>query len=308
MRTHREPSALVATVLLAALCGACSVPDPRAAALETLLETEREFSAASQTDGIKAAFLRYLHDEAILFRPHPVNGKRYLSDQPEPGIELSWKPIRAGVACSGELGWTTGPYLVAPPEEGGPSLAGYFVSVWRRQDDGLWKVAVDLGTENPPGDSCADDSEQRPAENRSSTWNGGGESDDQRGKLLELERGLSERSMTAGLAVAYGDVIDVDAQLYRDGRCPATERSAVEAVLADTPGSMTWEPIDATVADSGDLAYTYGSYVLTADAPPNDLLGKGYYVRVWRRSAAGEWRLVLEVTNPLPAEEDPDRA
>jgi ketosteroid isomerase-like protein len=70
---------------------------------------------------------------------------------------------------------------------------------------------------------------------------------------------------------------------------------------------MTWEPIDATVADSSDLAYTYGSYVLTAQAPPSDLLEKGYYVRVWRKDAADDWRLAVEVTSPVPPERDPVR-
>jgi ketosteroid isomerase-like protein len=307
MNTHRSPWSVVAAVLLTALCGGCTTPEHQATVLETLLDSEREFSAASQTDGMKAAFLRYLHDEAILFRPHPVNGKRYLSDRPESAIQLSWKPIRAGVARSGELGWTTGPYVVAPLDEGGPPLEGYFVSVWRLRDDGLWKVVVDLGTVNPPDDSCPDESEQWPAEIASSSGSGGGESDDPRGELLDLERRLSERSTAAGIATVYGDVLEVDARLYRDGRCPATDPSAVQDLLADTPGPMGWEPIDATVSDSGDLAYTYGSYFLATEAPPHDLLGKGYYVRVWRRSDAGEWRLVLEVTSPVPAEEDPTR-
>ena len=297
-------SALVAVPLLTVLCGGCSPPDSQNTALETLLDTERAFSTASQTNGMKAAFLRYLHDDSILFRPHPVNGKRYLSGRPETGIQLSWRPIRAGVARSGELGWTTGPYRVEPLEEGGPPLTGYFVSVWRRQGDGAWRVVVDLGTENPRDETCAEESESWPAEITETPGNVGGDPDSQRGELLELERALSDKSATAGIAPAYGDLLDADARLYRDGRCPATERSAAEELLADTPGSMTWEPIAATVADSSDLAYTYGSYVLAAQAPPNDLLEKGYYVRVWREGAAGDWRLALEITSPVPAEED----
>lgn len=298
---------LVAAVLLAAHCGGCSAPLPQKSALETLLDTERAFSNSSQTDGMKAAFLSYLDDDSILFRPHPVNGKDYLSGRRETGIQLSWKPIRAGVARSGELGWTTGPYRVEPLEEGGLPLHGYFVSVWRRQGDGVWRVVVDLGTENPRDESCAEEPQSWPDEIMETPGNDGGDPDSLRGELLALERMLSHKSATAGIALAYGDVLDADARLYRDGRCPATDRSAAEELLADTPGSMTWEPIDATVADSSDVAYTYGSYVLTSQAPPKNLLGKGYYVRVWRKSAAGDWRLVVEVTSPVPTEEDPVR-
>ncbi|MGH9557119.1 MAG: hypothetical protein ACRD2Y_14980, partial [Terriglobales bacterium] len=39
--------------------------------LKSLVETEREFSKTSEKKGVREAFLTYLADNAILFRPNP---------------------------------------------------------------------------------------------------------------------------------------------------------------------------------------------------------------------------------------------
>ena len=49
--------------------------NPGADPLETLVASERAFSAMSVEKGMKDAFLTYLADDGIIFRPLPVNGK-----------------------------------------------------------------------------------------------------------------------------------------------------------------------------------------------------------------------------------------
>ena len=291
----------VTAVILTALCLACSPPADDA--LETLLDTERDFSTASEAYGMKAAFLRFLHDDSILFRPHPVDGKRYTSGRPDSGVQLSWTPIRAAVARSGDLGWTTGPYRVAPVEEGDPPLLGYFVSIWKRQPNGRWKVAVDLGTENPPDDSCAEEPELTAPKNAAPSGRTDADPATARAALLDLERLMSQTSVDKGIAIAYDDLLENDVRLYRDGRCPATESEAAKWLLAETPGVMSWEPIDGSVAKTGDLAYTYGSYKLVSPLDREVALANGYYVRLWRPRAEKDWGLILEVTSPVPPEE-----
>jgi len=56
--------------------------------------------------------------------------------------------------------------------------------------------------------------------------------------------------------------------------------------------SVSFEPQFASVADSGDLAYTYGAYTMQ----PGDK--KGYYAHFWKREKNGDWKLVIDVTNP----------
>ena len=65
----------------------------------------------------------------------------------EPGVSLRWTPTRADVAASGDLGWTTGSYVSESPTPDGTVVRGegVYVSIWRRQPDGSWRVVMDLG-------------------------------------------------------------------------------------------------------------------------------------------------------------------
>ena len=69
----------------------------------------------------------------------------------QPGVSLRWEPLRADISASGDLGWTTGTYMSEAAGEDGTVTRGEgrYVSIWRRQADGSWKVVMDLG--NPTG-------------------------------------------------------------------------------------------------------------------------------------------------------------
>lgn len=62
---------------------------------------------------------------------------------------LAWAPDLA--AGSGGWGWTSGRYRSTRPGPDGPApREGRYLTVWRRQPDGAWKVAMDTGV--PDGD------------------------------------------------------------------------------------------------------------------------------------------------------------
>ena len=58
----------------------------------------------------------------------------------------------AEVSSSGDLGYTVGSFESYGLDESGAEVRGQglYVSIWRRQADGSWKVEMDLG--NPTGD------------------------------------------------------------------------------------------------------------------------------------------------------------
>jgi ketosteroid isomerase-like protein len=64
---------------------------------------------------------------------------------------LSWEPTRAGVAASGDLGYTIGRYRSRRLERGGLVVerTGAYVTMWRRDDAGTWKVVLDSGVPDP---------------------------------------------------------------------------------------------------------------------------------------------------------------
>lgn len=60
---------------------------------------------------------------------------------------LTWEPLRAEVSKSGDLGYTVGRYTSVRLGNLGQEVrsSGLYVSIWRRQEDGSWKVEMDLG-------------------------------------------------------------------------------------------------------------------------------------------------------------------
>jgi ketosteroid isomerase-like protein len=53
---------------------------------------------------------------------------------------------------------------------------------------------------------------------------------------------------------------------------------------------LTLAPIGGGVADSRDMAYTYGSYEIQEGGRTRE---KGYYAHMWKRDEAGRWKVVV---------------
>jgi ketosteroid isomerase-like protein len=64
---------------------------------------------------------------------------------------LRWQPTRAEILIPGDLGFTTGRYeRRAKNKEGKVEVEhGTYVSVWRKQADGSWKIILDTGNADP---------------------------------------------------------------------------------------------------------------------------------------------------------------
>jgi ketosteroid isomerase-like protein len=78
----------------------------------------------------------------------------------------------------------------------------------------------------------------------------------------------------------------------------------VIADLLGLPGlALSWEPAKVEVAQSGDLAYTQGSYQLTTtDAHGKPMTDQGKTLEVWKKQADGAWKCVADMwSSDLPA-------
>ena len=56
---------------------------------------------------------------------------------------------------------------------------------------------------------------------------------------------------------------------------------------------LEWTPDFIEVANSGELAYTYGKYTLKL-AENDSLLGKGIFHSIWKKQADGTWKYVWD--------------
>jgi ketosteroid isomerase-like protein len=70
-----------------------------------------------------------------------------------PNLKITWHADQADVARSGELGYTRGTYQMSFTDAGGKTIPdnGKYVTVWRKQADGSWKVVLDIFNTDLPG-------------------------------------------------------------------------------------------------------------------------------------------------------------
>jgi ketosteroid isomerase-like protein len=66
-----------------------------------------------------------------------------------------------------------------------------------------------------------------------------------------------------------------------------------------TPGfGVSWSASVVEVAGSGDVGYTSGTYDLHANAPDGSPFSDhGKYLTVWKKDAAGAWKVALDTFN-----------
>ncbi len=122
---------------------------------DQLIQTDKDFSALSEKVGMKAAFLEYADENVVLLRPNhrPLEGKTEMNKNfksfSDSSFILTWQPLFATVARSGDLGYTYGIYTSAVKDEDGNRVEnkGTYVSVWKRDVSGKWKFVVDSGNE-----------------------------------------------------------------------------------------------------------------------------------------------------------------
>lgn len=276
---------------------------PEASAnFNSLVESEHAFARAAAEKGTRDAFLEFLADDGIVFQPGPVNGKQSWSARPKrPGL-LSWYPILANVSSAGDMGYTTGPWeFRRDGADEKPIAYGNFVSVWKKQADGRWRVALDIGTGNEAPASAPPDKAEGGQQAATGKPRLKAENVDERSALMDVDREFAKASASQGAAKAFSSYAADDLRLHREGQFPLKGKEAALAVLSAKPERLSWQPLRADVARSGDLGYTYGTYELggtgAADAPPQE---SGNYLRIWKQEAGGKWKVVLDLLNPIP--------
>ena len=293
-KPHRRPAlAMAAAALTVSIPSWAGAQEAREEALASLVAAERGFAAAAAEVGVGESFLRNIADDGVLFRPDPVNGRAWLEAHPSPGRGLSWYPRHARVAASGDLGFTTGPW-VARDSTGAAVGHGHYFTVWRRDAGGAWKFLVDQGTPHPAYPSApAPWSPERaaylappaPAASVAAA----------RESLRAADAAFGEQAGREGLAAALEAHGSDDVWLLRPRAFPAEGKSAALAAVRADPRRLTAAPEAAHVSRDGGFGWVYGRYRLDAAASDAHPQQDGWYLRVWAREGDGPWRLLADL-------------
>lgn len=121
------------------------------AAARKLLQLEADFASATAQRG-GDGFASFFANDAITL---PAQGRILSGDASKDTMrwnpkdfELSWQPVKAEVAASGDLGYTYGYYQsVSHTTKGDVRREGKYTTIWRKQKNGEWKVVLDMGNE-----------------------------------------------------------------------------------------------------------------------------------------------------------------
>lgn len=269
---------------------------------------ELSFARRCQEVGVRASFMEYFADDGIAFKPEPfcyAETVRMLPPQPDPkAVQLEWEPQAAGIAASGELGFTTGPSVRTDRSaKDKPKSYGQFFSIWKKQNDGTWKVVVDIGTRSPSQSSSLGRPCGEPTKPEWHNTSEGRPADDRRSTILKLEREFIKACAAEGGLAAYLSRVEGTTRLHRQDHLPIVGTNAIKTLLGKEPFVSIWSPMGSDVSLADDLGYTYGSYEIrrSSDMPATE---KGYYLHLWTKNADGEWKLIADITNPL---EDADK-
>ena len=139
------PGSSVAIAAVAVKSSTASAPSPAKAAADEVRATETAF-AKTMAARDHAAFAAMLADETIFFGSTRVlRGKAAVSEGwarffEGPDAPFAWGPERVEVLESGRLALSTGPVF-----DPAGHRTGTFNSIWRREDDGRWRIVFDNG-------------------------------------------------------------------------------------------------------------------------------------------------------------------
>jgi ketosteroid isomerase-like protein len=129
----QRPAMAMAVMLTAVITGCAPwgpPPNPR-----EVMEADRAFAKATGQRGY-------------------VDGRDVIRELMVPAFAdtttaLRWEPDTAVVAVAGDLAYTLGHWESVVRTVTGDSVVarGNYVTLWRRQSDGSWKVALDIGNQ-----------------------------------------------------------------------------------------------------------------------------------------------------------------
>jgi ketosteroid isomerase-like protein len=127
-----------------------------------LFDLEAKFAQATAEGGGKAFAAWFAEDGVSLGKGQPpVHGREAIAKQATwspKSYQLLWTPTDAMMSPGGDMGYTWGHYEGHSRDADGNSnvTTGRYLTIWRKELDGTWKVVLDASSDEPAGagDCC----------------------------------------------------------------------------------------------------------------------------------------------------------
>ncbi len=256
----------------------------------SLVAAENYFAGIINEKGINKAFLTVSDDQTIVFKPGPLRATDFYEKQKKSSAELTWQPALAKISKSGDWGFTTGPYQYTAD---GEIAFGDYVSVWKTNDKGVWKLAVDLGIshEKPltePALSYLDPKSTKYFRQRSKARQ------KQREDIVLTSDRLFSKTLANYSSLAYNVFLSENSRLLFPGYQPVIGKKMIAEFFRTRDIDIQTEVVEADRANGSDLAYTYG----TANITQSGQMSAYHYLRIWEVQDGHKWNVILEIFSP----------
>ncbi|MDZ7900248.1 MAG: hypothetical protein U5N85_19770 [Arcicella sp.] len=256
-------------------------------ALKKMVETEKAFAQTSLDKGTKDTFLEFLSNDAIVFdKGTAINGLEYWQKLDFKNLMI-WQPTFAEITVSEELGYTLENFQVRSLAiDNRPISYGTSFSLWKKQTDGNWKIAVNFKVNHPEINPVTPLIKESFATFKPNE--------------LKNTAVLAERMVFMNDFFYWKNAktslnpfephLSQDIKLYRNNVLPILGREAAKNYLKKTHDkAIVYTGLKAIPSQAGDIVCVYG--VISGK-------GKmGEYVRIWKQESKDVWKIVVEMVN-----------
>lgn len=256
------------------------------AAPASLHDTVARFHAAT-AENLPAAYRDAFADDGILMFLH-ARGRTELdatiAHRISPTAKFTATPVEEIEAASHDLGFVRGDYrLEFTRKATGEHITtnGRFVELWRKDAAGEWRLWLTSWAGAQPADAAT------PALELPAAF------PVLRGTLAEAEQHFLSQAAADGIRPAFL------AHLAEDGTIlflDANGRDAIRRAVNKIPGDARTFGESAVLVESAahDLGWAWGPYRFAATVDGKPFESHGKFITVWKRAAAGAWRIALD--------------
>jgi ketosteroid isomerase-like protein len=147
---------LPTTALCVVILTGCTRAPDVAATRTALMDADRAFNNATaerRTDG----WMEFIAEDGAMIRSAgTITGRAAIREEmaktfADTAFSLRWEPLQADASTSSDLGYTNGRFEVRFRDAKGNAAmrTGRYLTVWKKQADGSWKVVRDIGVQDP---------------------------------------------------------------------------------------------------------------------------------------------------------------
>ena len=160
MKTNLIRYAAVVLIMIAGAIQSPSQNKPRSAS-DAIRAADEQWMRVFSAKDLERSVAFCTKDGSVLAPNFPIATGREAIKQlfagmlALPNLKIEWKATRVEAARSGDMGYSSGAYQMTFNDPSGKQITdrGKYVTVWKKQTDGSWKVALDIFNSDLPAGS-----------------------------------------------------------------------------------------------------------------------------------------------------------